>query len=133
MGRTVCGLDPNSTNFGTLPPCFVRDHNTKRLMRSVYPNYDACTPEYKQILRMTTASVLCHRQWLVNNLPADHPLFSTSLFRMFSRRSRLVLFTKHFNLFGSQFMIAILEATDNQVIELILPIPILNQVKTFCF
>ena len=27
LGRILAGLDPNSTNFGDLPPCFRKDMN----------------------------------------------------------------------------------------------------------
>ena len=35
---------------------------------------------------MTTASVIYHMEWLIDNLDHDHPLFSTELFRIYAGR-----------------------------------------------
>ena len=86
VGRTVSGLDSNKPSFGVLPPCFRDDFDAESLMRRVFTRYDDATPQFKQVLKMTTASVLYRKQWLFDHLPRNHPLFSTTLFRMLQRQ-----------------------------------------------
>jgi hypothetical protein len=38
-------------------------------------------PQRKVVLKMLVASVIHHSAWLKDNLPSDHPLFQTHLFR----------------------------------------------------
>ncbi|RHZ20750.1 hypothetical protein DYB26_004174 [Aphanomyces astaci] len=81
-GRIVSGLPESSAAFGTLPPHFgARDDPVVAdAVRVVFPTLcnAACL---STVLRMCLASVVYHREWLVDTFPQHHTLFSTVLFR----------------------------------------------------
>ena len=81
VGRTVCGLDPSTPSFAVLPPRFKTSYDPTPLLRSLFTRFDDVTPELRRVLTMTTASVVYNMKWLVDNLPPEHPIFSTNIFR----------------------------------------------------
>jgi len=83
VGRTVCGLNSLDPSFAVLPPCFKQDVDPSlihSILKTCFSRFDDVTPELRKVLTMTTASVIYHMQWLSDNLPPDHCLFSTALF-----------------------------------------------------
>jgi len=81
VGRTVCGLNPADSTFSVLPPRFKPDYNPDMLLSTLFCDYHSATPELKNVLKMTTASVIYHHEWIMNTLPEGHPFLSTTLFR----------------------------------------------------
>ncbi len=80
VGRTVTGLNPSHESFAVLPPRFKPDYNPTQLLSILFSGFETATPELRKVLTMTTASVVYHEEWLRNNLPAEHPIFSSALF-----------------------------------------------------
>lgn len=82
VGRTVAGLPIHSTEFAILPPTFIEDddvalENVNVLVQACFPGLPVSLfSVFKHIL----ASVIWHASWLRENLPSDHPLFSSVLF-----------------------------------------------------
>jgi len=81
VGRTVCGLNPADSSFAVLPPRFRQDYDAEPLLNKLFADYGGATPEMRKVLKMTTASVIYHMEWIRNNLPSDHPIFLSALFR----------------------------------------------------
>ena len=80
VGRTVSGLNPNSPSFAVLPPRFKSDFDPQPLLNCLFSNFRGVSPEMRKVLSMTTASVLYHFEWIQQQLPPDHPIFSSALF-----------------------------------------------------
>jgi len=80
VGRTVCGLNSLDPSFAVLPPRFVEGYDKNALLEQSFIGFDGASAELKKVLEMTTASVIYHMDWLRQNLPPDHCLFSTALF-----------------------------------------------------
>jgi hypothetical protein len=82
VGRTVAGLPIQSTEFAMLPPTFIEDddaavEHVKVLVQACFPGLPVSLfGVFKHIL----ASAIWHAPWLRENLPSDHPLFSSVLF-----------------------------------------------------
>ncbi len=80
VGRTVAGLPLDKAEFAILPPFFRQ--RTDRISTAIALAFPSPPPGLqKEILEMCLASVVYHRAYLKNTLPATHPLFQTALFR----------------------------------------------------
>lgn len=79
VGRTVCGLSPQSVDFSLLPPRFasVEAVNFGEFVCDLQ-TYPA---NFSLVIAHCVASVVHHTDWLVANLPADHPLFLSRYWR----------------------------------------------------
>jgi len=80
VGRTVCGLNPHDPSFAVLPPRFKPSYDPNPLLRTLFTNFDSSPEGVRNVLTMTTASVLYSYDKLLELLPRDHCLFSTALF-----------------------------------------------------
>ena len=79
-GRAATGLNINLEEFACLPPHFNLDDGpilSAEEWEGVFPNYHSAPATFKQVLPFLLASVLYHREWLNENLPASHPLRSS--------------------------------------------------------
>ena len=74
----ACGLPVESSRFALLPPFFPRTHSTvPAIISQVFPR--ACM-ELSRVLEFCLASLVHHRQFLQQTLPAGHRLFASALF-----------------------------------------------------
>lgn len=67
LGRILAGLDPNSTNFGDLPPYFKKDMNDdviKQGMTCMYGDLLKSHPNSVSILLLCFASVIYHIEFI---------------------------------------------------------------------
>jgi hypothetical protein len=79
VGRTVSGLPSTEPQFAILPPFFKeRPPELSDIIVEAFPNIPA---NMARVAEFCLASVVYHRQFLRETLPAKHPLFFTSLFR----------------------------------------------------
>jgi hypothetical protein len=84
-GRCVNGFPLTETCFAVLPPHFLPDFaifdgDELAGWRSIVPGYDTLPMGFKSVLRFLLASLVYHQDWLRDNLPAAHPLFSSPVF-----------------------------------------------------
>lgn len=77
MGRVVTGLDMNDISFAILPPHFINDSYLELCNNEMLPYYDEYPSIFKTVIPYLIASIIMHRKWLVETLPAQHPLFKT--------------------------------------------------------
>ena len=80
VGRTVSGLPIDSPDFCLLPPHF-KGADTQLIRRAlglVFPNIPG---RLNAIGEFAMASLVYHRQYLLDTLPQSHPLFASVLFR----------------------------------------------------
>lgn len=95
VGRTVCGLPPDSTEFGILLPHFAEadavDFNDAAELQ--FPDLWQAYPHLRGNLASAIASLVYHHDWLREhlgkNMDKPHPFFSTSMFRNKERLLRL--------------------------------------------
>lgn len=76
-GRAACGLDHNSTKFAVLPPHFknISELVTDENWDEILPPYRAYLPfSFRGITPFLLASLVHHRQWIKDYLPANHPI-----------------------------------------------------------
>lgn len=77
VGRTVCGLPSDKPEFATLPPHFD-ERPSPEIIKTCFHRI----PDQALLIgEFCLASLVYHSQWLRDNLPQEHPLFSTALFR----------------------------------------------------
>jgi len=77
VGRTVCGLPSDKPEFATLPPHF-NERPSPEIIKTCFHRI----PDQALLIgEFCLASLVYHSQWLRNNLPQEHPLFLTALFR----------------------------------------------------
>jgi len=50
-----------------------------RLLTDSFSFYDSVPPELQKVLMMTTASVVYHMDWLINNLHPEHSFFFNTI------------------------------------------------------
>lgn len=74
-GRTLAGLPNDRPEFAILPPHF--EHNQEANLAECFPGAPA---SLFRVLEFALASVVFHRQYLRDILPAKHRLFQTPLF-----------------------------------------------------
>ena len=79
-GRAATGLDANGTSFAVLPPHF--DQSCGQVLsiaqwEDIMPNFSTFYPiSFRKVCHFLLASLVYHQDWLKENLPCDHPLFS---------------------------------------------------------
>ena len=82
-GRAATGLPITEPSFADLPAHF--DLSAGEVLsvtqwEEILPGYSTFYPQsFRQVLPFLLASICFHRQFLVDNLPATHPLFLTRL------------------------------------------------------
>lgn len=80
-GRVVSGLPNTCSDFSTLPPHFITEVNISLSeWEEILPSYSRFSPHFKQVIIYLLASLIYHEKWLRDNLPNNHPLFSSFLF-----------------------------------------------------
>jgi len=78
VGRTVSGLPIGSSEFALLPPMFT---NITPLVRSAMQlAFPALPTTLAGAAPYFLASIVYHRQWLLQTMPATHPIHQTRLF-----------------------------------------------------
>lgn len=99
VGRFVSGMPFESSSFATLPPFFpIVDDDVREAEALVFPR---TPPTVQGAALFLLASLVFHSDYLQANLPANHLLHSTMLFRSpglvdtLKPRVVLPLFTKH--------------------------------------
>lgn len=79
-GRLLCGLPVSDENFACLPPHFT-ECPPGTISQAVALQF----PTWRNVVGLTTilpyalASLIKHKQWLLENLPQKHPLFMSRL------------------------------------------------------
>ena len=102
-GRAAVGLNINSTDFGVLPPHFNLQNApifSDDEWTVILPGYrEYIPPNFRPVLPYLVASVLFHKNWLIEQLPALHPLFQSRLWRSenFHGLGERILTGKFFN------------------------------------
>ena len=77
VGRSVCGLNPNSPEFATLPPHIIAEPAViKAALDTCFPNAPS---SLAGVLELVLASVVFHADSL-REVAASHPVFNTALF-----------------------------------------------------
>jgi hypothetical protein len=80
VGRTVAGLDANSSQFAILPPHYI---GPSTLMRTVLQNcFSEISDDMNLIAEFAVSSVVYHAEYLKTVLSTDHRLFFTPIFTM---------------------------------------------------
>ena len=78
-GRTAALLDINHEDFAALPPHF--DLSTPVLSADewaeILPEFSSYPEQFRQAVPFLLASIVYHHQWLTDNLPSNHPLFTS--------------------------------------------------------
>ncbi|KAF1785226.1 hypothetical protein GQ600_11666 [Phytophthora cactorum] len=82
LGRVVAGLPLNRSAFATLPPYFADPRNSAvgECVRRMFPAL-ADDENLRQTLQLCVASLIYHADFLQQQLPRNHTLLSTVLFR----------------------------------------------------
>jgi hypothetical protein len=80
VGRTVRGVSLDSPNFSMLPPYFYINDVSTEVISACFPALSNIV-NMKAVLRFSLASIVYHRDFVKSCLPANHALFSTTLFR----------------------------------------------------
>jgi hypothetical protein len=89
VGRTVSGLPINCPEFAIVGPYFnstIQPDDIVQLLNTYFPNY---SENLRRLLEHCLASIVYHQDYLLNNLPHNHFLFHTSLFRNLDTLRRL--------------------------------------------
>jgi len=85
VGRTLSGLNVHDESFGILPPSFKKGYEdiVEEMMGDNFGGYDEMSVEFQKVLKMTTASVVYHMEWLRKEIGWDggHPLLGKPLFK----------------------------------------------------
>ncbi|DAZ99857.1 TPA: hypothetical protein N0F65_008600, partial [Lagenidium giganteum] len=79
VGRTVAGLPVNRPAFSTLPPHF-KDSDSITLRYAIATCFPAAPTSIIRVVEYALASVVCHRAFLEDNTPENHPLKCSTLF-----------------------------------------------------
>ena len=87
VGRTVCGLPITHAEFAILPPHFTE--RNLLINQTITECFANLADNMHQVAEFTLASVVFHREYLVNNLPQNHLLFYTPLFTNWRRMKEL--------------------------------------------
>lgn len=82
VGRSLTGVDVDSEDYTALPPRFtpgfVIPENQLLAMVPGLNNYPAC---FQKAILLLIASVVYHSDWLKDNLPKNHPYFTSFMYR----------------------------------------------------
>lgn len=80
-GRAATGLSMTCIEFSNLPPHFNLSDGpilTLEQWEDIIPGYRTYYPSsFHQVIPFLLASLVYHKQWLVNTLPNAHPLFNS--------------------------------------------------------
>ncbi|KAH9183580.1 hypothetical protein AeNC1_014444 [Aphanomyces euteiches] len=80
VGRAAAGLNVNDIEFAHLPPHFNGLTLSQDDLDTILPGYSSYYPEsFRCVVPFLLASIVYHSEWLMDNLSADHPLFSSLL------------------------------------------------------
>jgi len=79
VGRTLCGLVPQSVDFSLLPPRFPSIESVN--FGNFVSDLRAYPAGFSHVIAHCVASVVHHTDWLVATLPPDHPLFLSRYWR----------------------------------------------------
>jgi len=83
-GRVITGLSNTSSDFSVLPPHFTRsvtDIVGSNFWTHIFGEaYNKFPNNFWEVLNFLLASIIYHKNWLRENLPQSHPLFSTILY-----------------------------------------------------
>ena len=77
VGRSVSGLNVSTNEMGLLPPHFKHHVDVSAVISSAI-NLRACN-SLKRAFPYLIASVVHHWEWLHDNLPRDHPFFTSKI------------------------------------------------------
>ena len=80
-GRTLSGLPTLSGDFGILPPFFSSSTPPELIKKVLGIGFLNLPDRLTRIAEFCLASLVFHRQWLIDNLPVNHRIFTTTLFR----------------------------------------------------
>lgn len=82
VGRTVCGLPTDKIEFAILPPYFVRSNERVSALvdKAIRLCFGSFPDNLSRVAEFCLASVVYHQGFLRETLPAQHPLFFSSLF-----------------------------------------------------
>jgi hypothetical protein len=91
VGRSVAGLPSMSPKFGILPPFFVISSPQDRIVvnDAVRLCFHGLPDRLFRVAEQCLASCVYHSEWLLQQLPSNHLLFTTPLFRDPALRARL--------------------------------------------
>lgn len=78
VGRAVSGLDENSFKFSVLPPHFKVPTSVVEVIPECI--YHRASNSLRAAFPYLVASVIYHWDWLVENLPNDHPFFTSQIY-----------------------------------------------------
>jgi hypothetical protein len=80
-GRAATGLTMTSTEFARLPPHFNASGGsilTVEEWEDIVPGFTNYFPShFRPVIPFLLASLIFHKEWLVETLPAQHPLFNS--------------------------------------------------------
>lgn len=79
VGRTVCGLNPMSPEFAILPPFF--SNRTADVPHAITVCFPHAPSTLTEILEFCLASLIYHEAYLRRNLPTNHPVFASPIWR----------------------------------------------------
>lgn len=77
LGRVVAGLPINEIGFAELPPHFINNAYFQVLNNDYFPYYNSYPDKFKELMPYLLSSVVYHRNYLINTLPNQHPLFKS--------------------------------------------------------
>lgn len=79
VGRALCGLNTQTQEVTLLPPRFVPRSGAD--WSAIVPDFTEYPVCFRECVPYFIASVVHHQQWLQDNLPAEHPLFTSRMWR----------------------------------------------------
>lgn len=79
VGRTLCGLPPQSVDFSLLPARFADP--TVVNFRNFVCDLEAYPVSFAGVIPYCVAAVVYHTEWLQKTLPPTHPLFMSRYWR----------------------------------------------------
>jgi hypothetical protein len=83
LGRVMACLPQLKADFATLPPHFhsQKDTTINETINRMFPHLVSKRNNLKTVSSLLLASLVYHADWLKENLPSQHPVFSTAIFR----------------------------------------------------
>jgi hypothetical protein len=80
VGRVACGLPLMDAEFAMLPPHFTSDHGLVDAdWNIIIDGFDDYPDGFKVAIPFVVASVVYHREYLIQTLPSNHLLFRSRL------------------------------------------------------
>ena len=81
LGRMVSGLLRKHKEFMYLPPHFSENAPSTQILYFIYVVFGRLPDSFLVVAKHALASLAYHANWLRGNIPGNHMLFSTTLFR----------------------------------------------------